>query len=92
MTKEAIKEKIKNVLDSYRIRAINQDCAVEYITNIVIEGAKALSNSEEERQEQVNGAKQETDNNEPSNIIHLENGYKVHLKGYFSSITIDEVH
>ncbi len=91
MTKEVIKEKITEILGAYSIRKINQSCAVEYITNIVIEGAKALSNNEEEKQEQVNGAKQEPDN-EPSNIIHLKDGYKVHLKGYFSSITIDEVH
>jgi len=88
MTKEIIKERIRKILQSYNIRTINQSVAVEQIANIVIEGAKELSNNEAEKQEPVEEMKQKPDK-EPVNILHLEGGYKVRLTGCFSAITID---
>ena len=91
MTKEIIKERIREILKSYDIRALNQSATVEYLANIVIEGAKELSNGEDVKPEPVEEVKQKPDN-EPTNILHLEGGYKVCLKGCFSAITIDKQH
>ena len=79
MTKEVIKGRIEDILDNYSSGLILQREALERITDIVIEGAEALSKD----------AKQEADSRF-NNIITLKDGYKIRLKGYFSDIKMEK--
>lgn len=87
MTRDEILTKMQKLIREYYSRNINllqfTDAVEKLFTN-------TDAHSDPSKEE-----KQESDNDEPENIIHLEGykgNYKVKLKGYFSEITINEFH
>ena len=86
MTRDEILNEIHKLVIEYNKRDINLSKFADELEKIF----KTDNHSEHSKE-----AKQESENDEPESIIHLEGykrNYKVKLKGYFSEITWQEIH
>ena len=87
MTRDEILTEMQKLIREYDLRNINLSQFVDAV--------EKLFTNPETHSEPSKETKQQSENDEPENIIHLEGykgNYKVKLKGYFSEMTINEIH